>query len=138
MDTIQAAILLVKLPHLDEWTQLRIRNANLYRVGLKGLKEITLPAHFEDSVHSYHLFVIRCDRRTELQRYLEENGIQTLIHYPQALINIPAYAHLAIDRADFPISQELETQVLSLPLYPELDERQITYVCEKIKAFYGK
>ncbi len=138
MDTIQAAILLVKLPYLEKWTQLRIKNANLYRAGLRDVSEIILPAEFQDSVHSYHLFVVKCDRRAELQHYLEQNGIQTLIHYPQALINVPAYSHMEIDRADFSTSLALETQVLSLPLYPELDEHQIAYVCEKIKAFYGK
>jgi dTDP-4-amino-4,6-dideoxygalactose transaminase len=138
MDTIQAAILLAKLPHLEGWTQLRIEKANMYRAGLQDVAEVILPTQFEESVHSYHLFVIRCVRRAELQRHLEENGIQTLIHYPQALINIQAYDHLTIDPIDFPASLALETGALSLPLYPELDARQITYVCQKIKAFYRK
>jgi len=136
MDTLQAAILLAKLPFLKAWTARRIKNAELYRQLLGDIQGIEVPKTRENTVHSFHLYVIRCPRRDDLKTYLHQHGIQTLIHYPQALTNLPAYGHLNLDPGQFPVANALEKEVLSLPIYPELTREQITYVGEKIRAFY--
>jgi dTDP-4-amino-4,6-dideoxygalactose transaminase len=136
MDTLQAAILLAKLPHLHHWTQRRIANAEFYRQHLKAIPEVILPEVRSKSTHTYHIFAIRVTRRDELREYLRANGIQTVIHYPQILINVPAYAHFHLRKEDYPTAIALESQILSLPVYPELQQDQIFYVSEKIRAFY--
>lgn len=138
MDTIQAAILQAKLPYLKKWNSQRRKNAALYRRLLEDVDGLILPAEQPGSVHTYHLFVIRTDRRDELKKFLSRKGIQTVIHYPKALINTPAYAGRKLDPKDFPVSTLLEKQVLSLPIHPELTESQIRFVCRNIQLFFKK
>jgi dTDP-4-amino-4,6-dideoxygalactose transaminase len=109
--------------------------AQLYREHLKSVKEVGLPAVHPDSIHSFHLFVIRARERDRLQEFLLSHGVQTLIHFPKALPNLPAYAHLKTPL--YPVSDRLQEQVLSLPLYPELPSGAVEYVCGMIKAFYN-
>ncbi len=136
LDSLQAAILSVKLKHLKKWTDQRIQNASLYYSLLKEVKEIVLPHLRPDTKHTFHLFVIKTKRRNELKSFLESHGIQTMIHYPTALPFEPAYSHLKHSKEDFPIALGLSQEVLSLPIYPELSEEQIVYVCERIKDFH--
>ncbi len=136
MDGIQASILLAKLPYIQEWTEKRINNAKLYCENLKMNNNIILPSIKEHTKHSFHLFVIRTDKRNELSKYLNENGIETAIHYPVSLVNMPAYAYLGIALSDYPISIDYQDKILSLPMYPELSEEQIIYVSEKINYFF--
>ncbi|MBT1704566.1 DegT/DnrJ/EryC1/StrS family aminotransferase [Chryseosolibacter indicus] len=138
MDTLQAAVLLIKLPYLEDWTVKRIKNALLYNEGLKDIPEITVPFVRPSSRHTYHIYAVRAALRDELSAYLLEHGIQTMIHYPQALTNLPAYRYLDLDPNDYPIANQLEKDILSLPIYPELEENQIGYICEKIRSFYKK
>lgn len=137
MDGLQAAILNVKLPHILEWTDNRIKVADIYNEQLSGIKEIVLPAVRPNSRHTYHLYMIRAQKRDELKQYLEDNGIATAIHYPTALPNMKAFADLEIDSNDFPVANALEQETLSLPMYPELAEASIKYIAEKIKSFYN-
>ena len=136
LDSLQAAFLSVKLNHLNEWTDKRIQNASVYYSLLKDVKGIVLPYVRPDTRHTFHIFVIKAKKRNELKLFLETNDIQTMIHYPTALPFEPAYSHLKHTKIDFPISYELSQEVLSLPIYPELTEEQIMYVCERIKYFY--
>jgi dTDP-4-amino-4,6-dideoxygalactose transaminase len=138
MDGLQAAILTAKLPYILDWTELRIKNAKLYDSYLADIKEIQLPAVRPNSKHTYHLYVIRAQRRNELMVYLKEKGIETAIHYPTPLPNLPAYAHLNTKPSDFPIATSLQDQILSLPMYPELVEEQIKFVADTIQSFYKR
>jgi len=137
LDTLQAVILNVKLKHLPAWTEKRIANAQLYYDNLKDVKSVSLPISKQNTVHTFHLFVILADHRDELKDFLEENGVHTLIHYPTALPLEPAYSYLKHSEADFPVSAQLQKSVLSLPVHPELTETQINYVCGMIRSFYG-
>ncbi len=138
MDTIQAAVLLAKLPHLPTWTRSRQRLARLYSELLAPIDKVIPPVVRPNTQHTFHLYVIRAERRNELQAYLYSRGVETIIHYPSALPNLPAYGYLHHKPNDFPVSSMLAKQVLSLPLYPEMTEDQVTYVCEIIASFYKK
>lgn len=138
MDTVQAAILNVKLIYINDWNARRIRNAQLYFENLSGIKSLRLPKLRNDSVHTFHLFVIRVKQRYELKYFLESKGVQTLIHYPKALPYEPAYGYMSHSINDFPVSAQLQGTVLSLPVSPEISEEQILYVCQMIKAFYDE
>jgi dTDP-4-amino-4,6-dideoxygalactose transaminase len=138
MDTLQAAVLLTKLPYLEKWNKKRIGHANLYKRNLSAVSEIILPEVREETTHTFHLFVIRAQHRDKLKAYLEEGGIQTIIHYPQSLHNLTAYQYLNFKPEDLPVSNRLQREVLSLPIHPELKDEEIHYVCTKIKEFYNK
>lgn len=138
MDVIQAAFLKAKLPYLRRWNRSRRAHAALYNKLLAGISQIVLPAERPGSTHTFHLYVIRAKKRDQLQEYLYKRGIQTLIHYPKALTNTPAYAYMGLDRDLFPVANALEKEVLSLPIYPELTAEQVRYVSRNIKDFYKK
>lgn len=137
LDALQAAILLVKLKYLDEWTESRIKNANIYRKLFKdsGLKGITLPLRKERR-HIYNQFVIKVsDKRDELKIFLNNNNIGTEIYYPVPLHMQECFEYLG-DKADvFPLSVEASIKTLALPIYPELTRNQIGYVVDTIKEF---
>jgi len=120
LDELQAALLRVRLKHLDEWNGRRQRIAAKYLEELQGC-ELTLPSVLEGAVPVWHLFVIRSERRDELQRYLKENGVQTLVHYPVPPHLQSAYRDVELKGA-FPISERIHREVLSLPIGPHLSE----------------
>ena len=137
MDGIQAAILTAKLPHILNWTEQRIKNAALYNTMLGLLRDfVVTPAVRNDTKHSFHLYVIRAKQRDELAQYLGAHGIETAIHYPTALPNLPCYKHLGLSESDFPISSSFQKTILSLPMYPELTSEHIRYIVNKITEFY--
>jgi dTDP-4-amino-4,6-dideoxygalactose transaminase len=136
MDGLQAAILLAKLPYLKRWTASRIQNASTYNQSLQGIDQIKLPIVRPNSVHTFHLYVIRAENRDGLADHLRSRGIETAIHYPTALPNLPAYSYLGHTPSDFPEASKAQSEILSLPMYPELTESQIQYVCDQIRAFY--
>lgn len=136
LDGLQAAILKAKLPNILEWTEKRIQVAGWYLENLKGIEQLTLPKIRENSKHSFHLFVVRAEQREELVKYLNEFGVDTAIHYPVPLPFMPAYSYLGHTLEDFPVSNKYQGSILSLPIYPELSEEQVKYVCEKIRTFY--
>ncbi|MCC7429700.1 DegT/DnrJ/EryC1/StrS family aminotransferase [bacterium] len=135
LDGIQAAILEVKLKHLNDWTEKRRAVAKRYNELLGDFKKIILPKEMFYAKHVYHLFVIRTQKRDELQDYLKENGIETGVHYPIALHNLLAYQYLGHKPEDFPNANKLSQEILSLPIFPEMTEEQINYVVKTIKAF---
>lgn len=134
MDTIQAAILLAKLPHLEQWTRQRIRHAVLYNELLKDSNVIT-PQVKDKCSHVYHLYVIQTGNREALQAHLNEGGIETAIHYPTALPLLPCYSHHSYSSKDFPVAYNNQSRILSLPMYAELTDEQITYITQLIKDF---
>ena len=136
LDALQAAVLRVKLKHLNEWTNARRKNAELYNKLLYGVGDITTPYEAENAKHVYHLYVIRTKRRDGLQKFLKENNIACGIHYPIPLHLQPAYKYLNLPEGSFPVTEEYSKTMLSLPMFPELSEEQIHYIAEKIKDFY--
>jgi len=136
LDGLQAAVLSAKLPHLKGWTEKRILAASLYNKYLADTEEIILPRQRPDTRHTWHLYVIRTKRRNELAKYMAEAGIETSVHYPAALPNLPAYRYLGYQPSDFPVATRLQDEILSLPLYPEISEEQIREVADSIKSFF--
>lgn len=137
LDEIQAALLNVKLKYLDIDTQARRNIAQIYQSNLKNLN-IELPniSHILDNKsHVWHLFVIRCKHREELQEYLSSKNIQSLIHYPIPPHKQQAYAHL--NHLTYSITEEIHNSVLSLPISPCLSESEVLYTCEMIKSFFN-
>jgi len=135
MDGIQAAILSAKLPFILEWTERRIAAASHYDELLSGMDGIVLPQVRPDSKHTYHLYVICTKERNALAQHLKENNIETAVHYPTALPNLPAYRYLNHQPEDFPVASQLQDEILSLPMYPELTETMIQYVADVIRRF---
>ncbi|OSZ82164.1 erythromycin biosynthesis sensory transduction protein eryC1 [Chitinophagaceae bacterium IBVUCB1] len=136
LDGLQAAILTAKLPYILQWTEQRINNAQLYARHLAGINQIVVPTIRPDSKHTFHLYVIRAKERDRLQHFLKEKGIETAIHYPTALPNLQAYRYLGKTPNNFPIATQYQSEILSLPMYPELTEDSIIYIANTIKEFY--
>lgn len=136
LDTIQAAVLNVKLKHLVEWNKKRFRNARLYCSKLHGVGDITLPEIPSEGEHVFHLFVIRTKQRDSLLKYLHDRQIQAGIHYPVPIYALGAYAHLGLSAGDYPVTEKLSKEIISLPMYPELSEGQIDEVAGCIKDFF--
>lgn len=134
LDSLQAAILRVKLRHLDKWNQQRIKNAQIYNKQLKDVA-IATPYHDPITTHVYHLYVIRSNSRNKLQEYLEHHGISTGIHYPIPLHLQKAYRFIGRKKGEFPISEKYSQEILSLPMHPELTEEKINYIVRAIKRF---
>ncbi len=141
LDALQAAILRVKLPHLESWTAARRKNADLYRnlVRSKALDQnVATPLETPGTRHVYNQFVIRVKERDELRRHLSNCGIPTEIYYPEALHLQPAFAYLGYKADAFPHAETATREVLALPIFPELTLDQLTRVIEAIAQFYGK
>jgi dTDP-4-amino-4,6-dideoxygalactose transaminase len=137
LDALQAAVLIVKLRHLDEWTRKRIENARLYRRLFKeeGLDGFVLPLEIGKR-HIYNQFVIRVEAgRDELRRFLSEKGVGTEVYYPVPLHVQECFGYLGYKPGDFPVSEEAAAKTLALPIYPELREGEIGYIIEVIKEF---
>jgi dTDP-4-amino-4,6-dideoxygalactose transaminase len=137
LDSLQAAVLSAKCHHLPVWTEKRIANAQHYNTLLESMDEIRTPVVRKETVHTFHQYVIRVGRRDDLREFLSGQGIQTMIHYPTALTNLPAFRYLAHSKADFPVASQCQEEVLSLPIHAGLSHDQIDYVCESIRRFYG-
>lgn len=138
LDTIQAAVLLAKLPYLDGWIEARRRNAVLYDELLAGLEAVTTPAIEEGNFHSYNQYTIRAERRDALRSHLAAQGIGTGVYYPLPLHLQPCFRSLGYAPGDFPVAERLCREVLSLPVYPELGEERVRRVATAILAFYGR
>ena len=136
MEGIQGAVLKVKLAHLDRWNAERNRVARLYNQLLTNLP-IKLPSFEDDIEQVFHLYVIETEQRDQLQKYLGEQGVPSLIHYPIPIHRQKAFDHLDHRAGDFPITEKLADEILSLPIYPEMSDEQVTFVAEKVKAFFG-
>ena len=134
LDTLHAAVLRIKLRHLDEWNAGRRQAAILYNRFLAETPIVT-PATPANVIPVWHLYVIRAENRAGLQAHLQEQGIATGLHYPLPLHLQPYYQSLGYKRGDFPITEAYADQILSLPMFPELSEEQIAYVTDAVKAF---
>lgn len=138
MDTLQAAILLLKLQHLEAWTKRRRLLAERYRTALSGSDRIRLPREYPDSISVYHLFVIRVDQaiRDDFRQYLTQAGIQTGVHYPVALSRLPVTTDQLGIQVHCPEAELASGEVVSLPLYPELTADQQDYICAMILQYF--
>jgi dTDP-4-amino-4,6-dideoxygalactose transaminase len=136
LDTLQAAVLNLKLRHLAGWNEARAAHARRYREALAGIGDIRFQATAPFSTHIYHLLIIETNRRDALQRHLAGAGIQTGIHYPIPIHLQPAYSDLGYHHGDFPNAESLASRMLSLPIYPELTKPHIEWVTDAIKEFY--
>jgi len=134
LDTMQAAILRVKLRHLDEWNKRRRRAAQFYHERLAGL-DVPLPKEKSGVRHVYHLYVIQHRRRDQLLQALTAQGISCGIHYPVPLHQQQPYRGMSTMPVGAPVTSELSREILSLPIYPEISEEQITRVVEAAKRF---
>lgn len=135
LDAIQAAMLLVKMEHLDQWTNARRSHADFYARELKGTVQTPADKPHEHSV--YHTFVVRAERRDELQSYLKTRGIDSKIHYPIPIHLQMAAKSYGYKEGSFPVTEKQSRQILSLPIYPELTEPQRQHVVDSIKSFYS-
>lgn len=134
LDELQAAILRVKLKHLDRLNAQRREKALLYKKKLEGTG-VGCPVEREGSNPVYHLFVIRTKKREALQKFLKGKGVETLIHYPIPIHLQKAYKGLGYRRGDLPVTEKFAREILSLPLYPELSEKEIEEVTDAIQSF---
>jgi len=136
LDEIQAAILRVKLKHLDKWNEMRRTNAKTYSDILAGLADrgkLTLPVEEIYAKHVFHTYTIQVRKRAGLREHLLGDGIQTAIHYPLPVHMQKAYSTLESAKKRLPVSERLSRRVLSLPMFPELTGEEIQTICESIK-----
>ena len=139
LDALQAAILQVKLKYVDQWTEGRRRNATQYERLFEDanlLERIVLPKTDAGNYHVFNQFTIRAQKRDELRAYLKDRGIGTEVYYPVPLHLQGCYRTLGYQKGDFPVSERASEEALSLPIYAELTDDQLSYVVETIAAFY--
>lgn len=134
MDGLQAAVLGVKIRHIEAWTQQRRFVADRYLARINN-PLIQLPIIAPGNNHVWHLFVIRCSTRNDLRAYLQERGIPTVVNYPVALPFLPAYQALQARPSDFPVSFQHQSEILSIPLCPEMDTADIDYVISQLNKY---
>jgi dTDP-4-amino-4,6-dideoxygalactose transaminase len=140
LDEIQAAVLLVKLPHLEDWHRARQRNASYYDAAFRaaGLAaRVVTPTARPDGRHIYNQYVIRVPDRDRLRAYLAECGVGTEIYYPVPLHMQECFAYLGYRPEDCPEAARAANETLALPIYPELSEQQLQHVVDSIATFYG-
>jgi dTDP-4-amino-4,6-dideoxygalactose transaminase len=137
LDTLQAAVLLAKLPHLAEWSAARARNAARYSEAFTGHPAVCPPQTDAGNTHIYNQYTIRVPRRDELQARLKQRGIATAIYYPLPLHLQPCFAYLGYGRGSLPASEAAAASVISLPVYPELPRDQQDAVIEAVLEFYS-
>ena len=136
LDTVQAAVLNVKLPHLDSWNASRATAALKYNKAIEGIGDLVLPQIPAKGSHVFHLYVLRTKKRDALLAHLNANGVAAGIHYPVPIHLHGAYAGLGFKKGDFPVSERLSDEILSLPIFPELSDEQIQYVVTQLKGFF--
>ena len=136
LDEIKACALVAKFPHLEKWNRKRKTNAGYYNNQFKKLP-VTLPLIEDDSSHIFHHYVIRTERRDDLQDFLKGNGIATGVYYPLPLHLQPCFSYLGYKEGDFPVAEKAAKTSLALPVYPELRPAERAYVARTVKAFFG-
>lgn len=135
LDEIQAAVLRVKLKYLDQWIEVRRRIAQRYNELLSGVPNVTIPSEKSYVKHAYHVYVIRTPHRNELRNWLSSRGVSTGIHYPVPVHLQDAYMCLGLVSGSFPVSEKIVGEILSLPMFPELTDDEICYVCAAVEEF---
>ena len=138
IDECQAAFLSIKLKYLNEWTKQRLEIAFWYNNALKNIGDLILPTTAKDATHVYHLYVIKTQKRDELQKHLTKNEIGSLIHYPIPPHLQEAYQFLGYQKGDFPIAEQLADTCLSLPMWPGMKKEEIDFVASCMNNFYSK
>ncbi|MDA8709139.1 DegT/DnrJ/EryC1/StrS family aminotransferase [Gammaproteobacteria bacterium] len=138
MDSLQAAILNVKIKYIKTWISKRRQAADMYNYYLKDLHEVSLPLVQPHAKHSYHLYVIKTKKRKALSDFLKLKKISTGIHYPSPLPALRCYRSQQIDLSEFPNSIKDAKEILSLPIFPEINEKQIQFIANAMKGFYSK
>ncbi|WP_340111722.1 DegT/DnrJ/EryC1/StrS family aminotransferase [Maribellus mangrovi] len=136
LDSIQAAILKVKLKYLDKHIEARQNAAAYYDAHLKGIGDLKIPARVNYSTHTFHQYTVQTEKRDELQEFLKSKDIPSVVYYPKSLHLQEAYQHLGYREGDFPVSEKLSQTVLSLPMHTELEEEQLEYIVRNIKEFF--
>jgi dTDP-4-amino-4,6-dideoxygalactose transaminase len=136
LDTIQAAILKVKLKYLPKYENARQSAAKFYDQKLSNIKGIAIPKRNPSSSHVFHQYTIRCEKRDDLKSSLQEKGIPSMIYYPMPLHLQKAYRIPKVDEGSFPVSENLSRSVLSLPIHTEMDHELLEYICAAIISFY--
>ena len=138
LDALHAAILRVKLKYLPKWSKKRAEIASYYSKNLKGIGDIITPVVASNRNHIFHQYTIRTKSRDELQKFLKENEIPTMIYYPLSLHLQPAFKDLNYKAGDFPEAEKAAKEVISLPIFPELKKKEQDLIVKKIKEFYAK
>jgi len=134
---MQAAVLRVKLPYLDDWNQARRQHARLYNQFLAD-RGLFLPVEAAACESVYHIYLVRTQNRDQLQGHLSEQGIAAGIHYPVPVHLQPAFAHLGYQPGSYPVTEKYAGQILSLPMYPELTLTMIDHVAGSILTFVSE
>lgn len=139
LDAVQAAVLNIKLSHLDEYNTTRKKAADFYDTVLQGQPSIKIPTRIENSTHVFHQYTlcIKDGKREELQEYLRTKGIPSMIYYPVPLYKQKAFKKYIPDNFELPITEKLCKEVISLPMHSELDEEQLDYICSAVLAFFN-
>lgn len=137
LDSLQAAMIEVKLPYLDGWNASRREKAEIYRQGLQGLP-LQLPAETDNAYAIYHLYIIQTDKRAELMEYLSEHGISSGIYYPVPLHLQEVYRGLGYEEGCMPEAEKAADGTMALPLYPEMSGEDQQYVIEIVRRFYAE
>ena len=138
LDTIQAAILKIKLSHLDSYTSARQKAASIYRELLAEVEEILLPSEMPDTTHVYHQFTIRSNEREALKEYLQKVGVPTMVYYPLPIQRQLAFREKVVIRCELTVSERVSDKVLSLPMHTELTFEEQKFIAESIKKFYNR
>lgn len=138
LDALQAAIIRVKLPHLDTFSHNRAKRAEIYRQNLSKINKIVLPPEHPKAKHVFNQYTIRVKERDALFGFLKDKGIGAMVYYPLSLHLQKAFAFLGYKPGDFPESEAAQDEVLSLPIFPELAKSEIEETCAAIKEFYNK
>lgn len=137
LDEVQAAVLRVKLPYVDEWNRQRAKVASWYGEGLSGIAGVQAPVCPDGFVHIYHQYVIRTDRRDALKAFLAERGIGSMIYYPVPLHQQTCFRFLGYREGDLPRTEKAAAEVLALPIFAELREAEVAEICAAIRAFHS-
>jgi dTDP-4-amino-4,6-dideoxygalactose transaminase len=138
LNTVNAAIGRVQLKRLDDWNRRRISSASLYDELISGIANVVAPPAGDTEIKPvYHLYVIKAKRRDELSTWLQKNGVQCAVHYPLPIPMQPIYRQLfGFEAGEYPESESVSTECLSLPMHPFLSDEDIQYACEMIRKFY--
>jgi UDP-2-acetamido-2-deoxy-ribo-hexuluronate aminotransferase len=136
LDSIQAAILEIKLKYFEKHIKARQDAAKYYDEHLSEIEGLQIPVRASYSSHTFHQYTVRTEKRNELQKYLGEKGIPSMVYYPGAIHLQEAYQYLGYKKGDFPVSEKLGETVLSFPMHTELTEEQLEYIVNSVKEFF--
>jgi len=134
LDTLQAAVLRIKLERLPKWNAMRRKGADIYNQFLQGVEGVVTPYLAENAEHVYHVYAVRLKNRGKACEVMKEQGISAIIHYPIPLHLQKAYAELGYKKGDFPVAERVSEEILSLPMYPHIKKQQIKFVVDVLKG----